>query len=91
MLTCGVDCGMAASPAGKMTGANKTLVGDFVALKLVEREIAWALAAGEIPRDDKLAARDAVVDWAQAYGGSNLRIALTELQKTGRGRREKVL
>ena len=63
---------MAASPAGKMTGANKSLVGDFVVLKLVEREIAWALAAGEIPRDDELAARDAVVDWARAYGGSNL-------------------
>ena len=57
---------MAASPAGKMTGANKSLVGDFVVLKLVEREIAWALAAGEIPRDDELAARDAVVNWARA-------------------------
>lgn len=62
---------MAAAPAGKMTGANKALVGTFVVLKLVESRIAWAEEMGEEARDEDLAMTTAM-DWARAFGAANL-------------------
>ena len=61
---------MAAPVRPTMTGVHKLLVGQFVILKLVEREETWAEAEGAEDHDDD-AFKDEAIGWAGGYGEVN--------------------